>query len=57
MTDTIKSIYCSLDIIARKKGKIVAEEPKFDTLISNPAEIKTTKIRQCFDEVMEVLKN
>jgi hypothetical protein len=57
LTDTIKSIYCSLDIIARKKGKVVGEEPKFDSLISHPGEIKTNKIRQCFEDVIEALKN
>lgn len=43
--------------MARKKGKIMAEDPKFDALIANPGEIKTTKIRQCFDEIIETLKN
>jgi hypothetical protein len=28
--DTIKGIYFSLDVLARKKGKIMGEQPNFD---------------------------
>lgn len=52
----MSGIYCSLDIIARKKGKIVSDSPNFDDLIKNPSSIKSTKIRQAFDEVIEALK-
>lgn len=38
--------------MARKKGKIVGEEPNFDAVVANPSDIRTTKIRQIFDDII-----
>lgn len=37
LIDVLNGIYCSLDIINRKKGKIISEFVNFQELIKNPS--------------------
>jgi hypothetical protein len=56
LVDTLSGIYCSLDILARKRGTIVTSPPNFNQLIANPLAFKSTQIREIFDRVISALK-
>jgi DNA repair exonuclease SbcCD ATPase subunit len=44
LADTLSGVYCSLDIMARKKGSIQGSPPNFNQLVSNPLAIRSTQI-------------